>query len=325
MSPTRARRRCCRPPDPRLVALIVGIVALVGSAWTVSAGVAPRTVPRTQGVGSLQPRTLTVDGVGRSYLLYVPSSYQPGAPMPLVLALHGLGGSGAQFARSTRFADEAERGGFLVALPDGQPLAQLAGLRGWDVAVGDARGDLRFLARLLDATAAEFDVDVARVYAVGHSNGGAMAYRLACDLSNRIAAIGVVAGFAVANCAPEQPVAVLHIHGTADVVVPFAGGAGVFGLRFPPVSAAIDGWRERNGCASEPIRSDEPSAAEPVTRVRYTDCAAGADVDLVAIDGAGHPWPGDPSAFARVEGGTLAVDATALIWQFLQAHPRRTP
>jgi polyhydroxybutyrate depolymerase len=158
-------------------------------------------------------------------------------------------------------------------------------------------------------------VDRARVFSAGFSNGGFLSYRLACELGDRIAAIGPVSGVdGTEGCPATRPVPVLHFHGTADAVVPYAGG-GLFG--FPGAQASVDGWIARNGCAAGP---EESFSNGEVRCASWTACAAGADVTFCTIDGGGHQWPGGEG----LPGGghtTTDIDASEALLTFFEAHP----
>jgi polyhydroxybutyrate depolymerase len=276
----------------------------------------------------------------RTARLFVPSGYDPAVPAALVVVLHGGGGTAERMANISRFDDEAERRGFLVVYPNGV-LGNNA--QNWN----DGRStpgyypadnnidDVGFIAAMLDRLALEFSVDPARIYATGISNGGFMAYRLACDLADRFAAVAPVAATITApTCAPSAPVSVLHLHGTADRYVPFEGGVGVTrtpGYRLMPVRDAIDFWRRHNGCASGPDVTEVGTAEEPVTRETWQNCDGAIEVTLYTIQDGGHTWPGGPRVDVAIPGTSLpslgmtssVVRATPLIAEFFAAHPRQ--
>lgn len=260
---------------------------------------------------ALQPGRIEVDGAQRTYLIHLPGAYQPGTPVPLVLVLHGLGGSGAIVARQTGFAEEAERGGFIAVFPDGRPLAAAGNARGWAL-TAENNPDLRFIAALLDALQAEYSIDPARIFVAGHSNGAFLGYRIACAMPERVAAIVAVAGGLVNACTPSAPLSLLHIHGTADSIVPFAGGPSVGGLPTPGAPESIRRWASLNGCGPEPVESALEGTTARGSRISYPDCGGGVAIELVTLSGEGHAWPRVGSGF----------DATAAAWRFFQAHSR---
>jgi polyhydroxybutyrate depolymerase len=271
------------------------------------------------------PRTLQVNGVERTYLLDVPPSYRPGTPAPLVMVFHGAGGSGRRMAPHTGFSRLAAREGFVAVYPDGLR-------RRWNdgrsaVATQD---DVGFVKALLDTLERELSLDSTRVYATGISNGAMFSYRLACELPGVFAAIAPVAGATPANlaetCGRTEPVSVLAIQGTADPLLPYAGG-GVGGGRGGVLSAAesIAFWAGVAGCGGTPAVTDEPDRVRDGTRVRvtaYSGCRDGRAVELYTIQGGGHTWPGGPRVGRSVGRVSREIDATALIWAFFARHPR---
>lgn len=171
-------------------------------------------------------RTVVVSGVARNYLLHVPVTYRDGTPAPLVLLLHGGTGTAAGVGRGTGgFSGLADRHGFIAAYPDSKGGHRDDGRE----TVTAHTNDVAFIVALLAALAAEYHVDARRVYAAGISNGGMMSMRLACELSNRIAAVATVAANVpaalAATCSPPRAVPIAMFSGSADPLMPYAGGS----------------------------------------------------------------------------------------------------
>lgn len=305
--------------------------APAATTTTPAAEVTPATVDATatattgaagEPIGPLTIETeIDVDGVAREYRLFVPSSVREGVPAPLVIGMHGGFGNAAQFARSSGFDDEAERGGFIAVYPQG--LGRVPTWNGGACCGYAARNDVDdvgFISALIDEVAAGYPVDLGRVYAVGHSNGAIMAFRLACELSDRIAAIGAVAGsLEIGSCAMEQPVSVLSIHGDADLNHPLNGGRGpqsVANVDFTSTAATMEAMRGANGCATGTTVVDE---GDIVTTA--WDCPPGIDVELQVIRGGSHAWPGSNQVLASGP-ASQAMDATAVLWTWLSGHSR---
>jgi polyhydroxybutyrate depolymerase len=188
--------------------------------------------------------------------------------------------------------------------------------------------DVAFIDALLDGLGRAYPVDAGRVYATGMSNGAMMAYRLAAELSARIAAIAPVSGTVTAEIGqPQRPVSVLHFHGTRDEFIPFTGGRGersIFGTNYRPVEDSIRAWVRANGC-DEPPTTDVLAGGRDglrVTRRTYGSGRDGSEVVLVVIEGGGHTWPGKKSPAAVLGRSTLTVSANDLMWEFFQKHPR---
>ncbi|HUR95105.1 MAG TPA: PHB depolymerase family esterase [Gemmatimonadales bacterium] len=281
-------------------------------------------LPAQQPAHAETPRTLRVDGVERDYLLYLPTTYRRGQPVPLVLVFHAGGGRARGIAPHTGFSRLAEREGFVVAYPEGLDRRWNDG-RAFATAAHD---DVGFVRALLDTLERELDIDPRRIYATGISNGAMFSYRLACDLPGIFAAVAPVAGATPADlapaCARTGPVSVLAIQGTGDPLMPYAGG-GTAHRRVLSAERSIALWAGVNGCGSEPVAVDEPDRVTDGTRVRrstYEGCQEGRAVELRTIVGGGHTWPGGPAAGRSVGRVSRELDATAVIWRFFVEHPK---
>jgi polyhydroxybutyrate depolymerase len=297
--------------------------------WLVAAATAPpglTTATSAQSAPAEARRTLRVDGVERGYLLFVPSSYRPGHPAPLLLIFHGGGGRARGIAPHTGFSRLAEQEGFVAVYPDGLN-------RRWNDGRGYAttHDDVGFVRALLDTVRRELTIDPRRIYATGISNGAIFSYRLACDLPGVLAAVAPVAGAMpaalVPSCGHTEPVSVLAIQGTADPLMPYAGG-GVARRRGLVLSAArsVAFWATLGGCTAPPVTTTEPDVApDDGTRVRrtaYAGCRDGRSVELYAVEGGGHTWPGGPPVGGAVGRVSRDLDATRLVWAFFAQHPR---
>jgi polyhydroxybutyrate depolymerase len=249
-----------------------------------------------------------------------------------VVALHGGTGWGAQFEANSGFSEVAEAHGVVVVYPDGTGVGPENALRTWNAgyccgsAANQDIDDVEFVRLLLDEIGEGVPIDGDRVYAIGHSNGGMLAYRLACELSDRIVAIALQAGsLGVDRCSPTDPVSVLHLHGVADENHPIDGGVGprsIAGVDFRSAQSSVEAMARAIGCQEDPIRTSTP----PLTRTQWTPCPAGATVELVAVDGAVHAWMGGNARAGGPDQQTnpddLDVDASVLAWQFLASHSR---
>lgn len=254
----------------------------------------------------------------------IPSSYQSGIPMPLVLLLHGYGASGAAQEAYMQFAPLSEQYGFLYARPDGS--IDQGGSRFWNATdaccnfYGSTIDDSAYLLGLIDAVKAQLTVDDRRVYLIGHSNGGFMSYRMACDHPETIAAIASLAGATFKDpidCSPIAPVHALQIHGTNDTVIRYNGGT-LLGVLYPGAIATVEQWAGFDGCDPVPDTSAPPldldgsiAGAESTVRRYATDCAAGGSTELWTIPGGSH----SPN---------LSADFNNLVIEYLLAHPKPT-
>ena len=187
--------------------------------------------------------------------------------------------------------------------------------------------DVKFVRELLDDLAKVVNVDPKRIYATGISNGGMMCYRLAAEMSNRIAAIAPVSGtLAVEKCRPQRPVPVIHFHGTDDKLVPFNGPdqrtAKVFA--FKSVEETIRTWVKIDGCPTKPKITKLPHKADDGTTVErktYGPGKEGAEVILYVINGGGHTWPGRKWPVPWLGKTTTDISANDLMWEFFKRHP----
>lgn len=266
--------------------------------------------------GSWDGTLVTADGRTRTYHVYAPADLDP-AGAPLLVALHGGTGSGAQFESRSGFDELAEVYGFVVVYPDGVGAGpDETEDRTWNAGIccGQAAlkgvDDVAFVGQLIDVMEQTYAIDPKSVFAAGHSNGGFMAYRLACELSDRIAAVGLQAGgLGIGQCNPTQPVSLLHIHGTADTNVPIAGGkgSGISQVSFPPLDQSLADVTAAMGCAGQPDQSTEGI----VTTRSWDTCADDVTVELQLVDGATHTW---------IRGD--AYDSADAIVEFLMTHAR---
>lgn len=275
--------------------------ALVGFAWASNAAAQTPTaacgLPAAAGVSE---QRLESGGRQRSYRLFVPPGYDGRTGLPLVLDLHGSGGTSAGQARNSGFETVAAREGFVVATLQ-------AGAEGnrWNVPVtSDRPDDVAYVADVIDHVAARVCTDLTRVYATGFSGGARMSSLLACRLDDRIAAIAPMAGLRWPGPCDGSPVPVLTFHGLADPQNTYEGHAESRGPEWlESVPEALAGWASHNGCKGDAVLDDPPG---PLSTLRYEDCEA--EVRLVRIDGLAHVW-------ARDE-----VDATAAMWEFFRGH-----
>ena len=267
--------------------------------------------------------TLVSSGQKREYVLHVPTSYDRAKPTPLVISLHGAGGWAMQQMNLSEWNRVADAHGFIVVYPSG---AGGGGPRIWHVDRGGGlMRDVRFISALIDTLERAYNIDPARIYANGISNGGGMSFVLSCTLSERIAAVGMVAAaqtLPFSWCPDRRPVPVIAFHGTADRLTSYGGGASWIAPRaFPNVVTWARTWAERNRCTANPM---DTVVSPTVTRREYSTCADDAAVVLYTINGGGHTWPGGERMPEWFVGPTSsAVDASAEMWAFFRAHPLR--
>ncbi|MGH7822449.1 MAG: alpha/beta hydrolase family esterase, partial [Candidatus Binatia bacterium] len=242
---------------------------------------------------------VTVIVGARTYQLYVPESLQtlaPGTPVPLLLSLHGLGGSGSNHAPNTGWMEFSETEPMVVAFPDG--------FRSWDNR--EDSFDVAYLREVVADIRSTYCIDPRRIHATGHSNGSFMAQRLACDAYDLITSIAPYAGGRPDNglqggpCSPERAVPVALFHGDADAIVNVRQGM-----------ATRDGWVDRLDCDTVPVVEQTTDGTEEI----YLHCQDGVEVRWHVYPGQPHSWPE----------GARRDDLLARIWDFFERYPHPAP
>jgi polyhydroxybutyrate depolymerase len=261
----------------------------------------------------------------RTYQLYVPDGLDRKKASPLVLVLHGRGGSGEDMVKVTgsQFSRSADAEKFIVAYPDSYGKL-------WNDPE-DNVDDKAFMLAIVEAVKTEIPVDMARIYIAGLSNGGMMAQGMACEFPEKFAAAATVAGtlpdFQVSKCASAKPVSMMVIHGTADPIIPFAGGlVSVHADNVNVLSArqTAELWANNGKCQLTPRVFSEPNKdpedGTTVQREIYAGCSGKIEVDLIIVEGGGHTWPGGfqymPERF--IGKTSREIDAGRIIWNFFK-------
>lgn len=278
--------------------------------------------------------TTTSGGKERWYFRHVPPG--TGAPLPVVLDLHGYAEGAIVHQMMSDLGVFGEKNGFITITPQGQ-----GAIARWDTDL--ASDDVAFIGDLLDEVERTLCVDESRVFATGLSNGAFMTSALSCKYADRIAAAAPVAGIRdIDGCKPSRPVPVIAFHGTEDTFVAYDGGVGssVANLPAPDGSGKTIGeqglnaaqpkgpsvpeisasWAKRNGCQTQ---QTEKTVTADVDLITFS-CPQGAEVELYRVNGGGHSWPG--SAFSQqvvsvVGPTTMSISADELMWKFFQEHP----
>ncbi|MGZ3691426.1 MAG: extracellular catalytic domain type 1 short-chain-length polyhydroxyalkanoate depolymerase [Pseudobdellovibrio sp.] len=270
----------------------------------------------------------------RYYMVHVPSGYSASKPVPLVVALHGGGGDMNIQATDEyyKFISKSDSAGFIAAFPNGFSHFKSGKLATWNAGkcCGDARDqkidDVGFLKTVIEKIQKQLSIDSKRIFATGMSNGGIMAYRLACDMSETFRAIAPVAGTDnTTECKPVKAVSILHIHAQDDDHVLFNGGAGKpFGgdaskvTDFNSVPNTIEKWVKMNACEAKPqnVLKIEGASCE-----KYSKCKENSEIELCVTTTGGHSWPGGkkPRGMTGVA-VSKAISATDMMWQFFSSQ-----
>ena len=248
---------------------------------------------------------VVADGRKRAFRVFVPEKLR--STTPLVVMMHGWGLSATRTQRQYGWDGVAADEKFVVAYPLGLGRSWNAGGGCCGPAEQSRVDDVAFITAMVERLRDLLPIDAQRIYAAGMSNGGAMAYTLACRTSI-FAAIGAVAATQLGECEKPKPTSVIHVHGLADAIIRFDGGPGLFAAT-PPVATVMDPWLRINRC-DEPEQSRSGLVATARSR-----CADDREVTLVVIDGEGHTWPGH-------DGSTATWDATDELWRMFERHSR---
>ena len=295
----------------RIVLFLAGFVVL----FTAITAFIYLVVNRTNG-------EIVSSGIARKYLLYVPESYDPATPTPLVISMHGFAEWPAHQMRISHWNEVADEHGFIVVYPSGTQFPLRWNAYNWQKNKIDTSAEVQFISDLIDKLAKEYNIDLSRIYANGLSNGGGMSVLLACQFSERLAAIGSVSGAYLLpwdQCVQSRAVPMIVFHGTADPIVSYEGGStGRSGSSFPNIPAWITKWVQRYGCDPAPV--DLPSQGE-VSGVKYSQCDQNAEVVFYTVHSGGHAWPGGGSLPKFLVGHTTQdIDATRVMWEFFSQY-----
>ena len=287
--------------------------------------------------------TVTTSQGDRQWVMHVPASCDKSTPTPLVIMLHGFGGTGWSAAKETLWSAKADRESFIIAYPEATRPDQTTpqNFRKNPQAWNDGSGrfhaaaekidDVGFIEAMIARIGKDRAIDPDRIFATGFSNGASMAFRLGAELSHRVAAIAPVAGTSwIDNPVPADAISICYITGTADTLNPIAGGFPrlAIGRRDqgerakPPVAAFIDQWAKSLECP-ETARLEE--IANGVRKRVYGHGRNDSEICFITIEGLGHHWPGGVSPLPNLLVGkpTDKLKATDLIWDFFKSHPKK--
>lgn len=281
--------------------------------------------------------TINIGGVTRTYTIYVPSTYDGSTEVPLIMNLHGLSGSSSTHEAYMDFREIADTANFIVVHPQGEEQSPLPGLYsspGWGILTGgfasvaNGEPDRNFILALLDKMETDYKINSNKIYATGFSQGAFLSNHLALLHNNRFAAIASVAGtigfeyLSNANLVHATPV--LHIHGTSDATISYAGAA-----NFMDADSLVKYWVNYNKCNPVPTMELLPNSnltdSSTVEHYVYTGGEKGSIVEFYKVIDGGHEVPSDvstPNYGALAAGGNRNMDfkATEEIWRFFNKY-----
>ncbi len=269
---------------------------------------------------------LSHQGLARTYYIHTPRTSTPGRPMPLVLAFHGGRGRAEKLALNTGLNKVADREGFIVVYPNGVEHHWRDGrnIPGRDNTIDD----VSFVRALIGELEKTRNIDSRRIYATGMSNGGFFTMRLACELSDKIAAFAPVAATLSVNlqprCRPNKPVSILMIGGTNDQYVPWQGGQMKNGSEILSMPQTVEFWKNHNACAfkqGEDVNQHSLRESNDFTELEstmYSGCRSNAEVRVLTVVGGRHVWPGGDVQDRN--GERSPVNASQEVWNFFKRH-----
>jgi polyhydroxybutyrate depolymerase len=303
----------------KFIIQILSVLVFILSSLLITLVVVFQFINKTNG-------KIRTSGKFRKYLLYVPKTYNPSLPTPLVISLHGFAEWPAHQMQISRWNDLADREGFIVVYPGGTGFPMRWRIRGDAGTPHGPDQEVTFISDLIDRLEGEYHIDPTRIFANGLSNGGGMSFLLSCRLARRIAAIGTVSGAFLLpweECSPSRPVPLIAFHGTGDPIVPYLGGPShSFDLTFPSIPDWIVTYARRSGCNGDPC---ELPATGEVSGIQYNNSEQNLEVAFYTIKGGGHSWPGGGFMPKFIVGNiSQDIDATQTIWCFFQKHPLPT-
>jgi poly(hydroxyalkanoate) depolymerase family esterase len=245
-----------------------------------------------------QTGSIKVGSTTRTFIVYTPTGL-PEQP-PLVISMHGLGGSGSQQRTYSGFDKVADKGKFVVVYPDGvYQMSSTSSSKGWDIS---SNSDVEFISALIDTLKLKYKIDPNRIYASGFSLGGMMSYKLACTLADKIAAIGPASGFPlggmISSCTPKRPVPICHTHGTLDSVVAYTS-----------LESWVSKFVKSNGCTGAAVITNP---AAKYKRQYWGPCEKGSEIIVYHFDQMKHGY---------VNTTTYDFSASDTFWTFFKKHP----
>ena len=260
--------------------------------------------------------TIMHDNIQREYFLYVPASYDGTTAVPLVFCLHGYGSNASMNMTYTNFRGIADTAGFIVIHPQG---TLLQGTSHWNVGgwtLGSTVDDVGFIVHLLDSISNAYNINPSRVYSTGMSNGGYMSFLLACQASDRFAAVASVTGSMTPQtynaCNPTHPTPILQIHGDADATVPYGGDP----LWTKSIDDVMSYWVNYNNCNSTPTVTTMPDINigdnSTVEYYVFNGGDNGTTAEHFKVLGGDHDWPG--------VWGNMDINASSEVWKFFAKY-----
>lgn len=262
----------------------------------------PTVDPNPEIIKGKITESIDVDGTTREYIAYIPEKYTGLEPVPLVFAFHGFGGNMSSSYENSQFHKIAEKENFIVVHPNGIS-------NKWNAVSSQSNIDLTFVETMIEHFKESYNIESKQIYSSGMSNGAYFSFLLACELSDKIAGIGAVAGLmfkpVFTNCDPSSSMPIIQIHGTKDELVDYNN-----------VEEVLNFWINHNMTDETPIITDIPdtdtSDGSTIKKYSYKNGLDQVEIDHLKIIGGTHDWPGYQ--------GNMDINASETIWNFLKNY-----
>ena len=261
--------------------------------------------------------TINYEDIDRTFILYVPSSYDSSIKQPLVFNFHGYGSNASEQMAYGDMRSQADANGFILVHPEA--LDDIYGssywnIKGWSQSVHD---DVKFTENLINLLMDKYSINAERIYSTGMSNGGFFSFHLACNLNASFAAVASVTGSMTYStfdsCNPRKPTPVMQIHGSLDVTVPYKGSDT---RNMKPIMDVMEYWKINNECDDYLLSLPDilPGTTSWTETYQYSNCLNGTENIHLYVQGAGHIWPG--SIYASIR----EPDSSKRIWEFFSKY-----
>ncbi len=266
-------------------------------------------------------KSISVDGLTRTYILNLPPTYYEKNTFSLIIAMHGGGGSAKQCESAYDLTEKANTENYVIVYPEGVQSDGVFKARTWnagtccDYAVEKDINDVKYIGAVIDELVKNYQINPKKVFATGMSNGAMLAYRLACEIPEKITAIAPVAGTQTLGkpCNATKPIPILHFHSVLDLNVMPNGGKGVGGNTYPSILAGLTTWGGINQCKTT-VKVTQDDAKYKLTQ--WLDCQNNAVISYYLTKDGGHSWPGGVKERIAADDPSKVINANDLMFAF---------
>jgi polyhydroxybutyrate depolymerase len=269
------------------------------------------TAALAQNMAGQTTHTISSSGIERSYVLYIPA-VETDANLPLVFNFHGSGSTPQRQEAQTDFIRLADNHGFVLVYPVGAYTNSVTS-GSWNANLDAGVDDVQFTRDIIENIASMLNLDRKRIYSTGMSGGGRMTSRLACELSDILAAAAPVAGLQYPNgCTLRRAIPIQSFHSTDDATNQYEVSVNSRPYWSMGVETAIDRWRQANDCS---LDNSSDKLSQHVTYYQWSDCGGLAEIQFYQLNNGGHTWPNSPSSSSNKD-----INASELVWDFFSRH-----